>query len=190
MANEGEAERLLKHDDISTTLIVDILMGFKRLKLSGLDLPPIQPEEKETIKGILGRVKTSQDFGRAVGELLNCDWAKEVTAKMGKEEKTELERHLKMYLNGLTTGREFALEKTDRYEMEGKKGAKVMVKKEVSKGKKILTLLGRTAEINKEQEESLGNRGADTSCILKISSKSVLILNGPVCFVNHDCNRG
>ena len=97
MANEGEAERLLKHDDISTTMIVDILMGFKRLKLSGLDLPPIQPEEKETIKGILGRVKTSQDFGRAVGELLNCDWAKEVTAKMGKEEKTELERHLKMY---------------------------------------------------------------------------------------------
>ena len=40
MANEGEAERLLKHDDISTTLIVDILMEFKRLKLSGLDLPP------------------------------------------------------------------------------------------------------------------------------------------------------
>ena len=187
MANEGEAERLLKHDDISTTLIVDILMEFKRLKLSGLDLPPIQPEEKETIKGILGRVKTSQDFGWAVGELLNCDWAKEVTAKMGKEEKTELENHLKMYLNGLTTGREFALEKTDRYEMEGKKGAKVMVKKEVSKGKKILTLLGRTAEINKEQEESLGNRGVDTSCILK-SPKCVLILNGPVCFVNHDCN--
>ena len=187
MANEGEAERLLKHDDISTTLIVDILMEFKRLKLSGLDLPPIQPEEKETIKGILGRVKTSQDFGWAVGELLNCDWAKEVTAKMGKEEKTELERHLKMYLNGLTTGREFALEKTDRYEMEGKKGAKVMVKKEVSKGKKILTLLGRTAEINEEQEESLGNRGVDTSCILK-SPKCVLILNGPVCFVNHDCN--
>ena len=62
-----------------------------------------------------------------------------------------------------------------------------MAKKEVSKGKKILTLLGRTAEINEEQEESLGNRGVDTSCILK-SPKSLLILNGPVCFVNHDCN--
>ena len=71
--------------------------------------------------------------------------------------------------------------------MEGYEGAKIMAKKEVGKGKKILTLLGRTAEINKEQEESLGNRGVDTSCILK-SPKCVLILNGPVCFVNHDCN--
>ena len=74
--------------------------------------------------------------------------------------------------------------------MEGYEGAKIMAKKEVGKGKKILTLLGRTAEISEEQEESLGNRGVDTSCILKISSKSVLILNGPVCFVNHDCKRG
>ena len=40
--------------------------------------------------------------------------------------------------------------------MEGYEGAKIMAKKEVGKGKKILTLLGRTAEISEEQEESLG----------------------------------
>ena len=40
MQSEDAAEKLLKQDDIATSLIVDSLMGFRRRKLSGLDLPP------------------------------------------------------------------------------------------------------------------------------------------------------
>ena len=58
-------------------------------------------------QGVLGRVKTSQDFGWAVAEGLKRSEA--ITAKMGKEEKNKLESHIKMYFNGLTTEREFAL---------------------------------------------------------------------------------
>ena len=54
-------------------------------------------------------MKTSQDFGSAVAEGLKRKWSEAITAKMGKEEKNELESHIKMYFNGLTTEREFAL---------------------------------------------------------------------------------
>ena len=48
-------------------------------------------------------------------------------------------------------------------------------------------MLGKTAPITEEQEKSLGDRGVDTSCIMTTPSKYILIINGPVCFVNHDC---
>ena len=70
---KDDSERLLKHDDISTSLIVDPLMGFKRLKLSGLELPPFQPQDEDAIKKILESVKSTKD---AVAQLLNCDYKK------------------------------------------------------------------------------------------------------------------
>ena len=179
---KDDSERLLKHDDISTSLIVDRLMGFKRLKLSGLELPPFQPQDEDAIKKILESVKSTKD---AVAQLLNCDWAK-ATLQMDKKEKTELESHLTMYLHGLTDRREFAIEKTVRYNMEGNEGGKVVAKKEVKKGEKIKTLLGKTAEISEEQEKKLRECGVDTSCIIE-GSKSLLVVNGAVAFVNHDC---
>ena len=103
-------------------------MGFKRLKLSTLDLPPTTEKEKDIIKKILESVKSKGDVSRVIGQLLDCEWAKEVTAGMelGKEEKMELHSHLKKYIWGLTDEREFALVKTTRYEMEG---AKILAKR-------------------------------------------------------------
>ena len=189
MQSDDAAEKLLKLDDLATGLIVDSLMGFRRRKLSSLDLPPTTEEDEGIIKEILEGVKSKRDVARAIDQLLNCDWAKGVTAGMelGKEEKMELQSHLKKYLWGLTGEREFALVKTTRYEMEGYQGAKILAKKEVKKGEKIKGLLGKTAAITEEQEKSLGERGVDTSCIMKTPTKSILIINGPVCFVNHDC---
>ena len=185
MPSKDDSEMLLKHDDISTSLIVDRLMGFKRLKLSGLELPPFQPQDEDAIKKILENVKSTRD---AVAQLLNCDWAQATLQidKMDKKEKVELESHLTMYLHGLTDVREFAIEKTLRYNMEGNEGGKVVAKTEVKRGEKIDTLLGKTAEINEEQEQKLRNCGVDTSCIIE-GSKSLLVVKGAVAFVNHDC---
>ena len=188
MQSEDAAENLLKQDDIAVSLIVDSIMGFRRRKLSDLDLPHATEDEENIIKKILESVKSKRNFATTTGQLLDCEWAREVTASMGlgKEEKKELESHLEKYLLGLTDEREFALVKTTRYAMEGYEGAKILAKKEVEKGKKIETLLGKTAAIREDQEEMLRNRGVDTSCIIK-SQKSLLIVNGPVCFINHDC---
>ena len=188
MQSEDAAEKLLKQDDIATSLILDSLMGFRRRMLSGFDLPHITEEERNIIKEILESVKSERDFARAVDQLLDCDWTKEVTARMelDKEEKKELEIHLEKYLWGLTDARDFALVKTTRYEMEGFEGAKILARRVVKKGEKMETLLGKTAPISLEQEKRLGERGVDTSCIMK-SPKSLLILLGPVCCVNHDC---
>ena len=185
---ESAAEKLLRQDDIGTSLIVDSLMGFRRRKLSDLDLAHTTEDEENIIKEILESVKSEQDFARAIGQLLDCEWAKEVTGGMGlgKEDKKQLESHLEKYLWGLTDAREFALVKTTRYEMEGYEGAKIVAKRLVKEGEKMETLLGKTAEISEEQEKSLGERGVDTSCIIE-TSKSLLIVNGPVCCVNHDC---
>ena len=50
MQSEDAAEKLLKQDDIATSLIVDSLMGFRRRKLSGFDLPHITDDEGNIIR--------------------------------------------------------------------------------------------------------------------------------------------
>ena len=44
-----------------------------------------------------------------MAEGLKRKWSEAITAKMRREEKNELESHIKMYFNGFTTEREFAL---------------------------------------------------------------------------------
>ena len=75
MQSDDAAEKLLKLDDLATGLVVDSLMGFRRRKLSSLDLPPTTEEDKDIIKEILKSVQSKQDVARAIDQLLNCDWA-------------------------------------------------------------------------------------------------------------------
>ena len=44
MQSDEAAKKLMGHDDIATTLVVDSVMGFKRRKLSTLELPPVHEE--------------------------------------------------------------------------------------------------------------------------------------------------
>ena len=98
--NNDAVERLLIHDDIATSLVVDTMMGFKRRKLSNLDLPPIS--EKMRIVNILKSISTTQDIAGVLAELRALEWTREVTANMDEKESSELDEHLKKYLVGLT----------------------------------------------------------------------------------------
>ena len=183
-----EAEVLLKIDDIVITLTVDVRMGFKRKKLSNVELADMDEDTRVRIKKILDGLKSSRDFDDAVLQLLNLPWTKVVTRNMGGQEKNILKTHLVRYLEGFQTeNAEFKIEKTNRYAMEGFQGAKIVAGKEVKKGAKISSLRGATAPISPEQEKALGDRGVDTSCVMWSNvSKSQLIISGPTCFINHD----
>ena len=183
-----EAEVLLKIDDIVITLTVDVRMGFKRKKLSNVELADMDEDTRVRIEKILDGVKSSRDSDEVVDQLLNLPWTKVVTRNMGGQEKKILKTHLVRYLEGFQTeNAEFKIEKTDRYAMEGFQGAKIVAGKEVKKGAKISSLRGATAPISPEQEKALGDRGVDTSCVMWSNvSKSQLIISGPTCFINHD----
>ena len=183
-----QAEVLLKIDDIAITLTVDVRMDFKRKKLSKVELDDMDEDTKVRIKEILDGVKSSRDSDEVVDQLLNLPWTKVVTRNMGGQEKKILKTHLVRYLEGFQTeNAEFKIEKTNRYAMEGFQGAKIVAGKEVKKGAKISSLRGATAPISPEQEKALGDRGVDTSCVIWSQvSKSLLIISGPTCFINHD----
>ena len=183
-----KAEVLLEIDDIVVTLTVDIHMGFKRKKLSNVELADMDEDTRVRIEKILDGVKSSRDSDEVVDQLLNLPWTKVVTRNMGGQEKKILKTHLVRYLEGFQTeNAEFKIEKTDRYAMEGFQGAKIVAGKEVKKGAKITSLRGATAPISPEQEKALGDRGVDTSCVMWSNvSKSQLIISGPTCFINHD----
>ena len=163
-------------------------MGFKRKKLSKVELADMDEDTRVRIKEILDGVKSSRDSDEVVDQLLNLPWTKVVTRNMGGQEKKILKTHLVRYLEGFQTeNAEFKIEKTDRYAMEGFQGAKIVAGKEVKKGAKITSLRGATAPISPEQEKALGDRGVDTSCVMWSNvSKSQLIISGPTCFINHD----
>ena len=76
------AERLLRHDDILTTLVIDPRMGFKRRKQSNYDLPLLH-EDASSIIGILESVTKEKDIARARNELLSSKFGREVTDSMG-----------------------------------------------------------------------------------------------------------
>ena len=180
------AERLLVHDDIVTTLVVDPIMGFKRRKLSNFDLP-LLPDQDDTMY-ICASIKNDKDVGRALDELLSGEFGREVTVNMGDEEKTELGEHLQKYLGSLTNESGFILAKCERYSAEGHLGAKVLATKGWSKGKKIDGLLGSSRDISEDFEAELIRRKVSTSCIIRSErSKSVRVVIGPLSFINHDC---
>ena len=60
---EDKAELLLEIDDIVVTMTVDISMGFKRKKLSNVDM---DEDTRVHIEEILDGVKSSRDFDEAV----------------------------------------------------------------------------------------------------------------------------
>ena len=183
--NNDAVERLLVHDDIATSLVVDTRMGFKRRKLSNLDLPPIS--EKMRIVNILKSIRTTQDIAGVLAKLRALEWTREVTANMDEKESSELDEHLKKYLVGLTEDGGFHVALETRYSMEGHQGAKVVTTKAWSKGAQICNLVGSSRQINGEFEQELVDQKVDTSCIIKSSkSKSVLVVIGPISFINHD----
>ena len=57
-----EAEVLLKIDDIAITLTVDVRRGFKRKKLSKVELADMDEDTRVRIEKILDGVKSNRDF--------------------------------------------------------------------------------------------------------------------------------
>ena len=183
-----KAEVLLQIDDIVVTMTVDIRMGFKRKKLSNVELADMDEDTRVRIEKILDGVKSSRDINKVVDQLLHLQWTKVVTQNMNGQEKEILKTHLVRYLEAFQTeNAEFKIEETYRYAMEGYQGAKIVAVKEVKKGAKISSLRGATARISPEQEKALSDRGVDTSCVIWSQvSKTQLIISGPTCFINHD----
>ena len=180
------AKRLLLHDDIVTALVVDPPMGFPRRKLSNIVLPLLH-EEGSTIK-ILESIKKGKDVTRAVNELLSSDFGQEATIQMADEEIIELEEHMKKYLGSFTDESTFRIEKCERYSMEGHLGAKVLANKGRKEGKMIDGLNGSCRDINEDLEAELIQRMVSTSCIIRSQRfKTVRVMIGPICFLNHDC---
>ena len=185
-----KAELLLEIDDIVVTLTVDIRMGFKRKKLSNVELADMDEDTRVHIKEILDGVNSSRDFNKVVDQLLHLPWTQVVTQNMNDQDKEILKTHLVRYLEAFQTeNAEYKIEKTYRYAREGYQGAKIVAVKEVKKGAKISSLRGATAPISPEQEKALGDRGVDTSCVIWSQvSKCQKIISGPTCFINHDCD--
>ena len=174
-----KAELLLEIDDIVVTLTVDIRMGFKRKKLSNVELADMDEDTRVHIKEILDGVNSSRDFNKVVDQLLNLEWTKVVTRNMNDQDKEILKTHLVRYLEAFQTeNAEYKIEKTYRYAREGYQGAKIVAGKEVKKGAKISSLRGATARISLEQEKALGDRGvyACTEDLREGFTKKVAVL--------------
>ena len=99
MQSIGGAAKLLEHDDIVTSLVVDPVMGFQRRKLSSESFPAPPIHEKTILVNIVESIRKGEDVARALDELLSCEFTKTFTAHM---DEAGLREHLKKYLIGFT----------------------------------------------------------------------------------------
>ena len=99
MQSNGGAAKLLEHDDIVISLVVDPVMGFQRRKLSSESFPAPTIHEKTILVNIVESIRKGEDVARALDELLSCEFTKTFTAHM---DEAGLREHLKKYLIGFT----------------------------------------------------------------------------------------
>ena len=186
MQSIGGAAKLLEHDDIVTSLVVDPVMGFQRRKLSSESFPAPPIHEKTNLVNIVESIRKGEDVARALDELLSCEFTKTFTAHM---DEAGLREHLRKYLIGFTDEGGFKIASETRYSMEGFQGAKVLSTKRSDRGDKIKNLVGSSRVITDDFEKQLGVQKVDTSCIIESSrTKSAMVVIGPISFVNHDCS--
>ena len=87
------AKRLLHHDDIATSLMVNSRLGFKGYNLTMFEVPSINVEGD--VVNILNSIRDDRDIRQAHPRLRSFNWTEEVTAIIDKTESKELDKHLK-----------------------------------------------------------------------------------------------
>ena len=175
-------------DDISTSLVVDTLMGVTTHKMNP-KFRQIRGKPVEIMKS-LEKFRVCLDFEDAYQNLVSDhNWAQHYFLTKSKSQEDMFREHLFRYLAVLLpeSGYEYSI--CNRYSQDKSgQGVKVVATKDWSPSDSITHLSGFIVEMNAEEENSFIRTGENDFSIMYSTRKQCSQLwLGPAAYINHDC---
>lgn len=171
-------------DDLATSLIVDVFLGFQTHKMD------IHFKEmykcKKPLKSVIDTFEQNQSMKKAFETIWNPEY---IPNHLFKESKKKLVKdHIERYIGMFYLDSGFKIEPCHRYSLEDKIGAKVIATSYWYKDKTIKRLVGCVAELTEKEEDEILHVGKnDFSVMFSCRKKCAQLWLGPAAYINHDC---
>ena len=188
MTYNNTVRLVAEFDDISTSLVVDTLMGLTTHKMNP-KFRQIRGKPVEIMKS-LERFSVCLDFEEAYQNLVSDhNWAQHYFLTKTKPQEDMFREHLFRYLAVLLPESGYAYSICNRYSMDKSgQGVKVVATKEWNPRDSITHLSGFIVEMNAEEESSFIRTGENDFSIMYSTRKQCSQLwLGPAAYINHDC---
>lgn len=182
------SRQLAEFDDISSSLVVDPMLGFTTHKMCSR-FRHVRGKYQD-LKAIVTQFSQDGDIEKAY-ELLVTDteWARLYFMRKTKEQKEAFKEHLIRYLRVYEPHSGFEVTSSNRYSQDKEgAGAKLVVTRQWKTGQYIPNLFGCIAEMSKEEERTFLKPGQnDFSVMFSTRKRCSQLWLGPAAYVNHDC---
>lgn len=171
-------------DDLATSLVVDVYLGFNTHKMN------IHFKEmykcKTHLKPVIDEFIKNQCMKTAFRAFWN---RKYIPNRLFKTSKKRLVRdHIERYIGMFYLDSGFKIESCNRYSLENKVGAKVISTSYWYKDEIINRLVGCIAELTEQEEDEILKFGQnDFSVMYSCRKKCAQLWLGPAAYINHDC---
>ncbi|KAI6655876.1 Histone-lysine N-methyltransferase [Oopsacas minuta] len=179
---------IAEFDDISTSLVVDTLMGVTTHKMNQ-KFRQIRGKPVEIMRN-LEKFHINLDFEEAYEKLVSDNnWAEHYFFTKSKANEDMFREHLFRYLAVLLpeSGYEYSI--CNRYSQDKSgQGVQVDATKEWNSGESITHLSGFIVEMNADEEKAFIRTGENDFSIMYSTRKQCSQLwLGPAAYINHDC---
>jgi histone-lysine N-methyltransferase SUV420H len=180
------AQQLCTYDDICTMMIVDSMLGFTTHKMN-TKFRPVNKKLQATWKETLAAFQTASDYVRTSETLMQNKWFEVHFANKSPKQVYDLKQHMYNFLHLFNRNSGVTIDECERFTTE-KKGGMIVATREWKKGEKIELLVGRIAEMTKEEELSILKQGLnDFSVMYSCRKQCSQLWLGPAAYINHDC---
>ena len=188
MACNNTVRLVAEFDDISTSLVVDTLLGVATHKMNQ-KFRQIRGKPVEIMRN-LEKFRDSLNFDDAYENLVSDNlWAQHYFFTKSKTDEDMFREHLFRYLAVLLPESGYQYSTCNRYSQDKSgQGVKVEATKDWSIGESITHLSGFIVEMNAEEEKSFIRTGENDFSIMYSTRKQCSQLwLGPAAYINHDC---
>lgn len=172
-------------DDLATSLIVDVFLGFNTHKMDTNYKEKHKCHEKE-LKSVIDNFVKNQCLKTVFKVLWN---KKYIPNHLFKESYKKLVKdHVERYIGMFYLDSGFIIAPCHRYSLENKVGAKVTATNFWYKNETIKRLVGCVAELTEKEEDEILHVGKnDFSVMFSCRKKCAQLWLGPAAYINHDC---
>ncbi|XP_065909317.1 histone-lysine N-methyltransferase KMT5B-like isoform X2 [Dysidea avara] len=182
------SRQLAEFDDISSSLVVDPMLGFTTHKMCSR-FRHVRGKYHD-LKAIVMEFSEDGDTEKAYKLLVeDTEWARLYFLRKTEEQKAAFKEHLVRYLRVYEPDSGFKVTSSNRYSQDKEgAGAKLVVTKTWKVGQYIPNLFGCIAEMSKEEERTFLKPGQnDFSVMFSTRKRCSQLWLGPAAYVNHDC---
>lgn len=177
-------EDLCDIDDLATSLVVDVFLGFTTHKMD------INYEDKGACQTELKLIIDNFKKNQCTKTALMSFWNNKYIPKhlYNESYKILVKDHIERYLGMFRSDAGFIIYPCHRYSLENNLGAKVMATSYWYKGETIKRLVGCVAELTEKEEDEILHVGKnDFSVMYSCRKNCAQLWLGPAAYINHDC---